>query len=53
MTNAQTRLIASAIGLLAGSTLCTTDNVNINFGLAILFVSAVLFVVEFFRIQKP
>jgi len=53
MTNSQTRLIASAIGLLAGSILCTTDNVNINFGLAILIVSACLFVVEFFRLQKP
>jgi hypothetical protein len=53
MTNSQTRLIASAIGMLAGSILCTTDNVEINFGLAILFVSTVLFVVEFFRLQKP
>lgn len=53
MTNAQARLIASAIGLLAGSILCTTDNVEINIGLAILIVSAVLFVVEFFRLQKP
>lgn len=53
MTNAQTRLMASAVGLLAGSILCTTDNVDINIGLAILIVSAVLFVVEFFRLQKP
>lgn len=53
MTNSQTRLIASAIGMLAGSILCTTNNVDINFGLAILFVSTVLFVVEFFRLQKP
>lgn len=53
MSNAQTRLLASSIGLLAGSILCTTDNVNINFGLAILIVSSALFVVEFFRLQKP
>ena len=53
MTNSQTRLIASALGLLAGSILTSTDNVNINFGLAILFVCSALFVVEFFRLQKP
>lgn len=53
MTNPQTRLIASAIGLLAGSILSITDNVNINFSLAILFVCSALFVVEYFRLQKP
>jgi len=53
MTNSQTRLMASAVALLAGSILCTTDNVDINVGLAILIVSAALFVVEFFRLQKP
>jgi hypothetical protein len=53
MTNSQTRLIASAVGLMAGSILCTPDNVDINVGLAILFVCAALFVVEFFRLQKP
>jgi len=53
MSNSQTRLISSAVGLLAGSILCTTDNVNINVGLAILIISAVLFTVEYFRLQKP
>ena len=53
MTNLQARLIASALGLMAGAILCTTDRVDINVGLAILIVSAVLFVVEYFRIQKP
>lgn len=53
MTNAQSRLIASAIGLLAGAILSTTDNVNINFGLAIMIVCSALFIVEYFRLQKP
>jgi uncharacterized membrane protein len=52
MSNMQTRLMAAAIALLAGAILCTSDQVNINVGLAILIVSAALFAVEYFRMQK-
>jgi hypothetical protein len=52
MSNLQSRLIASTLGMLSGAILCTTDHVDVNIGLAILIVSAVLFIVEYFRSQK-
>ncbi|HKZ44035.1 MAG TPA: hypothetical protein VJZ78_03250 [Anaerolineales bacterium] len=52
MTDLQTRLLSSALGMIAGAILCTTDNVNINIGLGILIVCTVLFVFEYFRAQK-
>ena len=52
MTNLQSRLIASAIGMLTGAILCSTDRVDINIGLTILIISAILFAFEYFRSQN-
>lgn len=52
MTNSHVRLISAAIGLLAGAILCTTSRVDINVSLGVLIASAILFVVEYFRLQR-
>ena len=52
MTNDQTRMIATSIAMLSGAILCTTERIDINLGISILIIGAVLFVVEFFRLQK-
>jgi hypothetical protein len=53
MSNAQVRLIASAIALLAGGIIANADNINVNVSIAIILVSAVIFIVEYWRCQKP
>ncbi|MFC2028383.1 hypothetical protein ACFLTX_00480 [Chloroflexota bacterium] len=53
MTNLQARLFSSALGMIAGAILCSTENVNINIGLGILIICTVLFLFEYFRAQKP
>jgi len=52
MTNAQVRLIASAIALLAGGVIANSSNVDVNVSITIIFVSSALFVVEYWRSQK-
>jgi hypothetical protein len=52
MTNLQTRLIASALGMLAGAILCSTERVDVNVGLTLLILSATLFAVNYYRSQK-
>jgi len=52
MTNSQVRLLASAIALLAGAVLATTGNIDVNVSIAIILISSVLFIVEYFRNQK-
>ena len=52
MTNIQVRLIASALGLIAGAIISTTERVDVNVGLAIVIICGVLFLVEYFRSQK-
>jgi hypothetical protein len=52
MTNIQVRLIASALGLVAGAIVSTTDRVDVNVGLAILVICGILFLVEYFRSQQ-
>ena len=49
MSNTVGRLIAAAIAMVAGAIACSTENV----GIAILVVASALFVVEYFRTQKP
>ena len=51
MTNSQTRLISSAIAMLAGGVIANTTNINVNISIAIILVSSILFVVEYFRIS--
>jgi len=52
MTNLQVRLLASALGLVAGAIVSTTDRVDVNVGLVILIICSILFLVEYFRSQK-
>ncbi len=52
MTNVQVRLLASAIALLAGALAASTDNLNVNVGLAIILVSGALFLAEYIRCQR-
>lgn len=52
MTNVQVRLLAAAIAMLAGAVAASTDNLNVNVGLAIILVSGALFVAEYIRCQR-
>ena len=52
MTNVQVRLLAAAIGLVAGALAASTDNLNVNVGIAIIVVSGAIFLVEYVRCQK-
>ena len=51
MTNSQIRLLSSAIALLAGGVISNTTNIDVNVSIAIIVVSSVLFLVEYFRIS--
>ncbi len=52
MTNVQVRLLAAAIAMLAGAVAASTDNLNVNVGLAIILVSGALFIAEYIRCQR-
>jgi hypothetical protein len=52
MTNVQVRLLGAAIALVAGALAASTDNINVNIGITIIFVSGVLFLVEYVRCQR-
>ena len=52
MSNSQTRLIASAIALLAGGVIANSDNIDVNISIAIILISSIIFIVEYFRSQK-
>ena len=52
MTNVQVRRRAAAIAMLAGAVAASTDNLDINVGITIIFVSGVLFLVEYIRSQR-
>ena len=52
MTNVQVRLLAAAIAVLAGAVAASTDTLDINVGITIIFVSGVLFLVEYIRSQR-
>jgi hypothetical protein len=51
MSNSQARLFSSAIALLAGGVIANTTNIDVNVSIAIIVVSSVLFLVEYFRIS--
>ena len=52
MTNSQVRLLSTAIAMLAGGVTGITNNIDVNVPIAIILVSSVLFVVEYFRNQR-
>jgi hypothetical protein len=52
MTNTQVRLMASAIVLLAGGIMANSAHLDTNVSLAIIVISAALFVAEYWRCQK-
>jgi hypothetical protein len=49
MTNSQTRMIASSIGLLAGAVAGQTDNLNINVSIVIILITFAMLLGEFLR----
>ena len=51
MSNSQARLFSSAIALLAGGVIANTTNIDVNVSIAIILISSVLFLVEYFRIS--
>jgi len=51
MSNSQVRLLSTAIALLAGGVIANTTNIDVNVSIAIILVSSVLFIVEYFRIS--
>jgi hypothetical protein len=53
MSNAQVRLLASAIALLAGGIIASTDNIDVNVSIFIILISSIIFIVEYWRLQKP
>ncbi len=52
VTNVQARLLASAIALLAGALAASTDNLNVNVGIAMILVGGAIFVAEYVRSQR-
>ncbi len=52
MTNVQVRLLASAIALIAGALAASTDNLDVNVGIAIIVVSGAIFLAEYVRCQR-
>jgi hypothetical protein len=52
MTNAQVRLLSSAVALLAGGVMVSTSNVSVNIGLAVIILSAAIFAAEYWRSFK-
>ncbi|MEE8046343.1 MAG: hypothetical protein V3T49_05845 [Dehalococcoidia bacterium] len=52
MTNAQTRMLVAAIGLLAGTIASQTDNLDINVGLVIILLSGAALIGEYIRSFK-
>ena len=53
MTNSQVRLLSSAIAMLAGGVLANTYNIDVNVSIVIILVSSAIFIVEYFRLQRP
>jgi len=51
MSNAQARLLASAIALLAGGIIANTDNIDVNVSIFIILISSIIFIVEYWRCQ--
>ena len=52
MTNVQARLLAAAIALLAGAHAASTDNLEVDIGIAIILVSGAMFIAEYVRSQR-
>jgi hypothetical protein len=53
MSNAQVRLIASAIALLAGGIIANTSNIDVSVSIFIILISSIIFIVEYWRLQTP
>lgn len=52
MTNVQVRLLAAAIALVAGALAASTDNLDVNVGIAMTLVSGAMFLTEYVRAQR-
>ncbi len=49
MSNVQARLMSSALAMVAGAIAASTDNLNVNLGIAIILVSGAVLVTEYVR----
>jgi hypothetical protein len=49
MTNAQTRMLAASIGLLAGAIASLSDNLDVNLSIIIILLTSAMLVGEWFR----
>jgi hypothetical protein len=49
MTNSQTRMLASSIGLIGGAIISQTDNLNINLSIVIILITFAMLLVEYSR----
>ncbi|MDA1280777.1 MAG: hypothetical protein O3B95_12210 [Chloroflexi bacterium] len=52
MSNSQTRMLASAIGLLAGAVAAQSESLNINVSIVIILITGAMLVGEWFRSFK-
>lgn len=52
MTNSQVRLLSSAIAMLAGGVIANTTNIDVNVSIVIILLSSVIFIIEYFRLQR-
>ena len=52
MTNAQARLIGSAIALVGGALAASADSLNVNVGLVIIIVSGAVLLYDSWRLGK-
>jgi ABC-type uncharacterized transport system permease subunit len=49
VTNSQTRMLASAIGLLAGAVAAQSDNFDVNVSIVIILLTGAMLIGEWFR----
>jgi hypothetical protein len=45
-------MLSSALAMVAGATAAATDNLNVNFGIAIILISGAVLVAEYIRSYK-
>ena len=52
MTNSQARMLAAAIGLLAGSIAAGSDSLDVNVSIVIILITGAMLIGEWFRSFK-
>lgn len=52
MTNSQTRLIATALGLMAGAIMSLSNNLDVNVSIVVILITGSMFLTEYVRSRK-